>query len=222
MENFINLAQFIFIIGFVFAFFIDNFPLSFRVLGHKFNAFPISTLRSTQVMILNRFGTAFFFASAGFLVDSGFTSTKFLFLFAFTMLTSGFLTLLYIRSWKSISNSFAFYIFKKTNYPEVEVIEFSMKDIFINYPCFFNLLGLSFPIISAAFYPDYRGTLLQLGFLLNSISSMLVVFVIEPRFIKHISDDNQYLADFYHQKLLTSKALILSSMGFFCLGLTLV
>ena len=213
--NYEYLAATIFFLGFIFSFFVDNFPLSLRVLGHRLDKFPISTLRSTQVMVLNRFGTAFFFASAGFLVDIGFGPGGFLILFSMTMIISGLLTLLYIRKWKLISMSFLKYVFSSKEILKTRVASFSIKRILINYPCLFNLIGLSAPIILASLFPDYRGTLLQLGFLFNSISTLLVVFVIEPKFINHISSNDYELADLYHQELIISKGSILIMMGCF-------
>jgi hypothetical protein len=208
------IVQVVFVGGFVFAFFIDHIPLSLRVVGFKLDAFPLSTLRSSQIMILNRFGAAFFFTSAGFLVDIGISPERFLALFSLAWALVGFLSLLYIRCWRTIYKFTAFYAFGNKNaVPDTRVIKFTFRDVLINYPFLFNLIGISIPVIAASYFPDFRGTLLQIGFLFNSIATLLVVFVVEPKFIGHISNDEAGLADEYHQRLLTSKALLLLSMS---------
>lgn len=220
MENIKYLAEIIFIAGFVFAFFIDHLPLSFRVMGYKLNDFPLSTLKSSQIMILNRFGAALFFTSAGFLVDIGTSPKAFLLLFSLSWGFLGLLTLIYIRKWQAVSEFLALKLFNKENaFSTTFVINFSIKDFLTNFPFFFNLIGISAPVILAAFFPDFRATLLQIGFLFNSIATLLLVLIVEPRFIGHISRGEGNVADKYHQKLISSKAMILIAMSIISFGL---
>ena len=209
MESFIYLGQIIFVIGFIFAFFIDHLSLSFRIVGYKTDTFPISTLRSTQVMIFNRFGAALFFASSGFLVDLGVSPKDFLLLFSLAWFLLGILTLLYIKSWKTVSAFLADKFSSGKNDISINVIDFRIKDLLTNFPFLFNLLGISAPVMLASFFPDYRASMLQLGFLFNSIATLLLVFVLEPKFIAHLADDESEAADQYHQQLIFSKAMIL-------------
>lgn len=209
-------AQILFVCGFVFAYLIDHITLSLRVVGLRLDAFAKSTLRSTQIMILNRLGAAIFFTSAGFLVDIGTSTQQFLALFSLASALAGFLCLIYIRSWGATSKLVAFYVFgAKNNVFNAKVVNFTFRDILLNYPVLFSLLGIGIPVISASVFPEFRGTLLQIGFLFNTISTLLVVFVIEPKFIKHISSDEYGLADDYHQRLIISKSLLLLSMSCF-------
>jgi hypothetical protein len=211
MEYFV---QILFVGGFVFAFLIDHIPLTLRVVGLRLDAFAESTLRSTQVMILNRLGAAIFFTSAGFLVDVGTSPQRFLALFSLASALAGFLCLMYIRNWGATSKLVAFYVFgSKNDVYNPKVINFTFRDVLLNYPLLFSLLGIGIPVISASAFPDFRGTLLQIGFVFNSISTLLVVFVIEPKFIKHISNDEYGPADDYHQRLVTSKSLLLLSIS---------
>ena len=214
LNNIAFWVQLLFVGGFIFAFFIDHIPLSLRIIGAKVGAFPLGTLRSTQIMVLNRFGAAFFFTSAGFLVDIGFSPERFLALFSLAWALVGFLSLLYIRSWTTVYKLMAFYVFGSEHaVSETRVIKFTFRYVLINYPFLFNLIGITIPVISASFFPDFRGTLLQIGFLFNCIATLLVVFVVEPKFIGHILNDEAGLADDYHQRLITSKALLLLSMS---------
>ena len=214
LNNIAFWMQLLFVGGFVFAFFIDHIPLSLRIIGSKVDAFPLGTLRSTQIMILNRLGAAIFFTSAGFLVDIGTSPQRFLALFSLAWATVGLLTLVYIRSWATVYKLTAFYVFGSENaVSDARVIKFTFRDVLVNYPFLFNLFGISIPVISASFFPDFRGTLLQIGFLFNSIATLLIVFVVEPKFIGYISNDETGLADDYHQRLITSKALLLLSMS---------
>lgn len=213
MESFQYLGQIIFIFGFIFAFFIDHLPLSFRIVGYKTDAFPVSTLRSTQVMIFNRFGAALFFTSAGFLVDLGVSPKEFSSLFSLSWILLGLLTLLYIKSWKTISAFLAVKFSPNKDDFSVNLVGFTIRDFLTNFPFFFNLLGISAPVILAAFFPDFRGTFLQMGFLFNSIATLLLVFVVEPKFVGHIANDEGEIADQYHQRLIFSKAMILLTLG---------
>tara|TARA_B100000900_G_C20578494_1_gene716386 strand:+ start:1353 stop:2042 length:690 start_codon:yes stop_codon:yes gene_type:complete len=217
-------AQVVFIIGYVVAFFIDHFPWSLRVVGKKLNKFPLSTLRSTQILMVNRFGAAFCFTSAGFLVDAGTTINEFYLYFAITWGLLGTASFVYITNWKIVFKFLANNMLRVTIVnPDVKNLKFSLKYTLLNYPFIFNTLGASIPILSASFFPEYRGLLLQLGFVFNSISSILLVFVLEPIFMNHIGNDELEEADFYHQKFIISKTILLfmfSGLGFFCYLLT--
>lgn len=218
MESFKYLVQIIFIVGFIFAFFIDHLPLSFRIVGYKVDAFPVSTLKSSQVMIFNRFGAALFFASAGFLVDIGVPPKEFLSLFSLSWGVLGLLVLLYIKSWKAVSGFLAMQFSPSKNDFSTNLVGFKIRDLLTNFPFFFNLLGISAPVILAAFFPDFRATLLQLGFIFNSVATLLLVFVVEPKFIGHLADDEGEVADYYHQRLVFSKAMILLTMSIISFG----
>tara|TARA_B100001248_G_C27359384_1_gene445547 strand:+ start:773 stop:1444 length:672 start_codon:yes stop_codon:yes gene_type:complete len=216
-------VQLIFIFGFVITFFLDNnITLSLRVIGKKLDAFPEGTLRSTQILLLNRVGAAFFFTSAGFLVDVGLGPREFLILFSISWFLLSILSFLYVKKWVVVSNFLAVYLFKERKAFKKRVISFSFSYLPINFPFFFFLVGVSVPVILAAFFPDFRGTLLQLGFLFNGLASMLLVFVIEPKFINHISNNDHDLADELHQKLIFSKALILMMMSFINIIISLI
>ncbi|MFL2693697.1 MAG: hypothetical protein ACJ0G1_08320 [Gammaproteobacteria bacterium] len=52
-----------------------------------------------------------------------------------------------------------------------------------------------------------------MGFLFNSIATLLLVFVVEPKFVGHIANDEGEIADQYHQRLIFSKAMILLTLG---------
>lgn len=214
MNSFEFWIQVLFVAGFTFAYFIEHIPLSLRITGLNVGDFPLGTLRSSQIMILNRLGASIFFTSAGLLVDLGVSSAKFLALFSITWALLGFLSLMYIQNWRTTSKLIIYYIFdnKKTE-SDSSVIKFKLKDVLMNYPFLLHLLGASVPVILASFFPDFRGSLLQIGFIFNSIATILVVFVIEPKFIGYISNDENGLADIYHQRLIFSKALILFSMS---------
>lgn len=209
-----GVAEIFFVVGFIFAFFVDHLPLSFRVLGFKLELFPISTLRSTQIMILNRFGAAFFFTTSGFLVDTGASVDDILFLFSVAWLTLGVVSFFYIRSWTSVARFLSKIVFG-VNESDVKtsIVSVTWRDALVNYPFFFNLAGISLPVLAASVFPHYRATLMQAGFVFNSVATLLLVFVIEPRFVSYISDKKGEQADHFHQKLIFSKAIILLTGG---------
>ena len=212
--NFEFWIQILFVAGFTFAYFIEHIPLSLRITGLNVGDFPLGTLRSSQIMILNRLGASIFFVSAGLLVDLGASPKQFLALFSITWALLGFLSLIYIRNWRATSKFIIYYIFdNKKAESDSTVIKFNLKDVLMNYPFLLHLFGASVPVILASFFSDYRGSLLQIGFVFNSIATILVVFVIEPKFIGYISNDENGLADIYHQRLIFSKALLLLSMS---------
>ena len=180
----------------------------------QLDRFPLSTLRSTQVMVVNRFGAAFFFTSAGFLVDIGLSVGDFLMIFSLTWILLGTSVLLYILNWNMVYKAIAGYFLNINEISsDVKLIKFTFRNILINYPFIFNIFGILIPIVSAAAFPQYRGMLLQIGFIFNSVASLLLVFIIEPRFMAHVANGEAELADQYHQELITSKALLLLCMG---------
>ena len=203
-------AQVVFIAGFMIAFFVDHVPWSLRVAGKLIDKFPLSTLRSTQILMINRFGAAFCFTSAGFLVDIGTGLTSFLLFFAIAWGLLGMASLLYILQWEKVCKLLSVYLMGDETYKfSVKKVNFSLSYILLNYPFIFNMLGASLPIFSASVFPEYRGLLLQLGFVFNSVASILLVFVLEPKFMDHISKNQQDEADYYHQKFIISKTLLL-------------
>ena len=209
------IASLIFILGYLIAFFIDHLPLSLRSAGKILDVFPLSTLRATQIMMANRLGAVLFFTSSGFLVDIGSTMEDFLLLFSLSWLFLGLLSLIYILLWKSFFVFISKYLLA-INEPiaQVKSLNFSLKYTFTNYPFIFNTLGVSIPIISASLFPEFRASLLQIGFAFNSIASLLLIFVIEPKFVSHISNDEPQKADKFHQELIYSKSIILFLSGF--------
>ena len=203
-------AEVVFILGYMVAFFIDHMPWSLRVAGNMLGKFPLSTLRSTQILMVNRFGAAFCFTSAGFLVDAGIRMHDFLLLFAIAWGLLGLASLIYILQWPKVFELLSFHFLGVVSSKhKVSKVKFSFGYAMVNYPFIFNLLGASIPILSASAFPEFRGLLLQLGFLFNSIASVLLVFVLEPIFMSLISNDQQEEADFYHQKFIISKTLLL-------------
>lgn len=223
-QNLIFFATLIFIFGYLVAFFIDHIPWSLRVVGKKLNKFPLSTLRCTQILMMNRFGAAFCFTSAGFLVDVGTTINEFFLYFAIAWGLLGIASLVYIIKWKIVFKFLANNMLGDTILdPDVSNVKFSLKYVMLNYPFIFNTLGASIPILSASVFPEYRGLLLQLGFVFNSIASLLLVFILEPIFMNHIGNDEQEEADFYHQKFIISKTILLfifCGLGLLCYSLT--
>lgn len=208
-------AEVVFILGYLLAFFIDHIPWSLRVTGNLVGQFPLSTLRSTQILMVNRFGAAFCFTAAGFLVDAGIGVNRFFLLFSIAWGLLGALTLIYILHWPKVFTLLSVHLLGvAATKNQVAKIEFSFGYVWINYPVVFNLLGAAIPILSAAAVPEIRGLLLQLGFVFNSIASLLLVFVLEPIFMSHISANNQEEADFYHQRFIISKTLLLFVASF--------
>lgn len=208
----------IFILGYLIAFFIDHLPLSLRSVGKLLDLFPLSTLRATQIMMANRFGAVLFFISSGFLVDIGGSTKYFLLLFSVSWLLLGSISFIYILKWRNVFTLISKYMFGVAK-PEVNIktINFSINFTFTNYPFIFNTLGVSIPIISASIFPEFRASLLQIGFAFNSIASLLLIFVIEPKFVSHISNDQTQKADDFHQELIYSKSILLlisSLIGF--------
>jgi hypothetical protein len=119
-------------------------------------------------------------------------------------------SLLYILQWEKVCKLLSVYLMGDETYKfSVKKVNFSLSYILLNYPFIFNMLGASLPIFSASVFPEYRGLLLQLGFVFNSVASILLVFVLEPKFMDHISKNQQDEADYYHQKFIISKTLLL-------------
>lgn len=202
------------IVGLITTFAADVLPMSLRTVGAMVDEFPLSTLRTNQVMIVNRFGGAVTFACSGLMVDLGHGVDSFLLVFSIAWWLLALICLAYALSWRAISAWLAGRALgQDTIGLEVVLVRPNIRWSFKNYPHVFNILGVSLPIVAASLVPEFRGVLLQLGFIFNSLATFLFLFVIEPKFIKLIADKNPHDADRYQQQLLISKAYIFGFAG---------
>lgn len=206
-----TLAQIGLVIGFVLTFFVDNLSMAIRAEGKKIDEFPKSTLRATQSLLINRLGAALLFTSAAFMVDRGLGIKSIAATSGAGCLLLAALNLLYVNYYGHIAAALRSWI--AADYSQMgrqEKISCRTNlNIFIAYPFCFNLLGSLGPMLLASVFPAYRATILQLGFIFNTLATVLHVFVIEPRFIETIEDKSSNRADEFHLSYTLSKSIFL-------------
>jgi hypothetical protein len=181
--------------GLVVTFLGDMLQFSTRTTASIMRISDVSTHLVSVSMLINRVGAATTLVIIGFLLDTG-TSIKYLVsaYIAFLVMIALFYALYSIYFSKLIAlEAWAirrFYSLPSTT-PRLcnmqiariniqDYIEPRYLDIAFSY-CL-SILGFILPSIVASMYPDYRATLLQTGFILNSFSTIYFTLICEKRF----------------------------------------
>lgn len=144
--------------------------------------------RAMKVMVFNRLGAVVFYTSIAFAIDSG----------AGAALVSRFFLGSFIIL-AIISAAIAIWFWRDNK------LTFDSADILNRYLTLgaasmlaqiFNLLGLTLPFVLGAIYPDYRLTLANSSFILNSIYTLITVYYIENSFAREIDEKSSKLEMF--------------------------
>jgi hypothetical protein len=180
-----NFAALVFIFGFVLCYTSESLTLIIRLAFKVLDKESLGMFYITMVMLGTRVGASLYFPAGAFLVDSG---SNYIFILTIFIISTLLISCLFY--FMSNKTSFIVKFFSK---------KFFENDVFIpsnfynklklihTLPIFFNGLAVVAPLCIATLFPDYRATIIQMGFVINSIGTIMNVFIIE----KHIAQSLQ-------------------------------
>lgn len=172
-----NFAALVFIFGFVLCYTSESLTLIIRLAFKVLDKESLGMFYITMVMLGTRVGASLYFPAGAFLVDSG---SNYIFILTIFIISTLLISALFY--FMSNKTSFIVKFFSK---------KFFENDVFIpsnfhnklklihTLPIFFNGLAVVAPLCIATLIPDYRATIIQMGFVINSIGTIMNVFIIE-------------------------------------------
>lgn len=163
----------------------------------------LATHLATLSMLINRFGAAVALLLIGYSIDTEISPSKLIESYLITVLIVGmFYALAAMRgNWimAATEKFIRFYYKVEPNVEQRCVSEhFSFKgriDLLVIY--ILTITGFLLPSVAAAIFPAYRGTLLQTGFLLNSVATLYTALKIEKEIALSLvahDDDHKWQA----------------------------
>lgn len=171
----------------LFAFVGDLLQFAVRIIVSVLNQPNLSTHMVTLSMLINRFGAALGLLLIGVLIDTGTTIAKLSLIYTVLTISLSFIYLATAQYLQFITKFIVIFIVKyyKIN---IQVPQYDIKynsdlknnaDISIIY-CV-ALIAFLLPSILAAAIPEYRATLLQTGFILNTFATLYFALKIEKK-----------------------------------------
>ena len=173
------------IILLLFAFVGDMLQYAVRIIASVINQSNLSTHLVTLSMLVNRFGAALSLLLIGFMIDIGANALEFSQIYTIFTIVLGLFYWLKARYPVFGSMFLGPFI---TRYYNINVdtsgldVKKPLKlNINLDVAIVFSiaLLGFLLPSLLAAAFPDYRATLLQTGFILNSFATIYSALKIE-------------------------------------------
>lgn len=145
----------------------------------------LATHLSTLSMLVNRFGAAIALLLIGYCIDTGIKPDKLVLAYFITIIIVGLFYALTALNGDNIllhTEKFVKFYYrvnpqwdsKKLTVKQAKTARFDLTLIY-----FITIAGFLLPSVLAAIYPVYRGSLLQSGFLLNSIATLYTALKIE-------------------------------------------
>jgi hypothetical protein len=169
----------------LFAFIGDLLQYAVRIIVSVLNQPNLSTHLVTLSMLINRFGAALGLLMIGFMIDTGITASKLSVIYGvFAIILAAFYWMT-ARYWalgpRFLTPFIVRYYRVAVNLPELKVDQVSCTKLSYDIAIIFSvaLIGFLLPSILAAGFPDYRATLLQTGFILNSLATLYSALKIE-------------------------------------------
>ncbi len=176
----------------------DTFQVLLRTLAGLLNISILGAHLGSVVMLLNRAATAAVLLLIGYMVDIGVPARELLTLYAGTALLLGAAHALFLgkRRIFNLTLLACRWMYRKTGDADAITLatqEFGKKRRLVVQPVValvgtIALAGFLLPSIAAAVFPHYRATLMQTGFIINSIASIISVLHVERR-ISMVIDD---------------------------------
>ena len=187
----------------LFAFIGDMLQYAVRIIASVMNWPNLSTHLVTLSMLINRFGAALALLIIGFMIDIGMSIIAFLSIYISFVLILGLsywlkakfpnfflkVSVPFITKYYNITVDNSFGYNSRSYAPKVNppiAIIFSIA-----------LLGFLLPSLFAAAFPNYRATLLQTGFILNSFATLYSALKIEKNLaltMNNGNNDDKWLA----------------------------
>jgi len=169
-----------------------------RVRGVNLGRIAMGFQWSTEVLLVNRFGAALYFFMLALYIESGGTIER-----LFLLVSLGLALVITFNMWMITK------LLSSLNFSDLGVTlraeNSTLAAAFV--ATLFSILGLTVPYFSGIFYPEYRLTLANSSFLLNTFFSILIVFVVDKRVAVYIDSSNKRLGP------LASLVIIFKTLG---------
>ncbi len=184
--NMINLMALAIIFFGALAYFIDSLSLKIRLISGISSNVAIFNHMSLVTMMLNRFAIALLLPILGYLIDIGIDQNFLIKIISAAIsiyvVMNLFLILFSFNITVFISSFLKFY----GQVPgEIKRDLFDTKNCRPDFPSalfyFLVIFGFFIPAIIASFFPEWRATIMQLGFTINIFGTLLNVFFIERK-----------------------------------------
>lgn len=167
-------------------FFIEIIAIYIRISGGIYSVPHLANHLSILTLLLSRVSTALALVGIGFALDSGIDPTDLaITYFAFLSLLS--IALVFCEKFKKALDRF---LIEKIVPNGIAIFDYEMietspredKFLVLNVAIgLFLILGFCLPSLFASVYHEYRATLMQLGFVFNSIATLISAFYVEKK-----------------------------------------
>tara|TARA_A100000164_G_C21920439_1_gene780383 strand:- start:1899 stop:2582 length:684 start_codon:yes stop_codon:yes gene_type:complete len=169
-----------------FAYFIDSLSLKIRLISGISSNVAIFNHMSLVSMMLNRFSVALLLPILGYLIDVGVNQNYLIKVISSSILVYVIMnSLLILFSFKITVFISSFLRFYGQAAGKIQKEIFSIKNYYPDLPSalfyFLIIVGFFLPAIVASFFPEWRATIMQLGFTINVFGTLLNVFFIERK-----------------------------------------
>ena len=173
------------VVGFFLANFADQMQLYIRIDGALKSKIAGGFQRAMEVMLINRFGAAMYFLSVSLYLESGGGYELFLQIISLSLLVLCFFNSLIFWRLRTISTK-SMGKGVTQSYASTCLAAFGAT--------VFGLMGLTIPYVAGILIPEYRLTLANSGFILNSVFTLLIVLIVDKKVSEYIDDGNDQLA----------------------------
>lgn len=155
-----------------------------RVRGANLGRIAMGFQWSTEVLLVNRIGAAAYFFMLALYIESGGTLERLILL-----LSLGLALTIIFNVWMIINLS------RSPNFSGLRVTLWAENSILTAafVATLFSVMGMTIPYFAGIFYPEYRLTLANSSFLLNTFFTILIVFIVDKRVAIYIDSSNQRL-----------------------------
>lgn len=198
-----------FILSTTFAYIGDSLNFLSRVYGALTRRYAVYTHTGMLVQLVNRAAFAIALPILGYFADSQLGLRLLLWIY---LLSLGGLALVLLLTALRMSVAFKAIRFARAlshnetdELPSVATRLRATPDRNATLSMLFYLLGFMTPAMLAMTIPDLRGTLLQLGFVLNSFGTLINVLLVEKAFSSHVERANDTTIAEYAQKVVYSR-----------------
>lgn len=174
------------VFGFFFADAAGQAQIFVRVRGATVGRIAMGFQWSTEVLLLNRLGAAAYFLMLSFYIESGGTIERLLLLLSFSLVL-----IIIFNLWMMLKLAGALKISNWSDTFHTEVAVLSAAFV----ATLFSVLGMTVPYFSGIFFPEYRLTLANSSFVLNTVFTLLIVFVVDKRVASYIDSANKHLGE---------------------------
>jgi len=185
----IEIAIYLYIVGYVLTNSFEVMTLHIRLAGSRVGQNAYAAFMVTACMLGNRLGASLLFPSGGFLVDKGYP-------------TAGLFNLFSIAAFSACAVLLVLYVFQnhvvillERLFPETlkEALPSKLAKSnklgngtpisrsVVGATTSINQLGIFLPVLVASLFLDYRATIVQLGFFVNSVGTVINIFFVEKK-----------------------------------------